>query len=224
MSVAVVLLAAGRGERLGGDLPKAFVELAGRSLLSHALDTVRACAVDEIVLTLPEGFEDAARELTGKDAHLLPGGGTRQESVAAAVRVLREEVPAAETILVHDVARPLASVALFEAVRAAVGRADGAVPAVQVADTVKRVVDDVVVETLPREELVAVQTPQGFRAEALERAHIVAAREAFTGTDDAMLLERIGCRVVAVPGEPRNVKITTPEDLLLAAALLESSS
>jgi 2-C-methyl-D-erythritol 4-phosphate cytidylyltransferase len=220
MSVAVILLAAGRGERFGGDVPKAFVDLQGRPLLGRAMDTVHACSIDQVLVTAPDGFEEAARELVGPHPRVFPGGPTRQESVAAALRLLRADALAVETVLVHDVARPLASPALFGSVTAAVGDADGAVPGVPVADTVKRVVDDVVVETPPRSSLVAVQTPQAFQVEVLERAHHVAAREGFAGTDDATLLERIGCRVAVVPGEPGNLKITTPEDLVLAAALL----
>jgi 2-C-methyl-D-erythritol 4-phosphate cytidylyltransferase len=124
-------------------------------------------------------------------------------------------------VLVHDAARPLASSTLFARVIAAVrDGADAAVPALALADTVKRVRDGVVVETIPRDDLVAVQTPQAFRRDALERAHGAAGID----TDDAALVERDGGKVVIVEGDPRNFKITRPEDLALARVLLEGGA
>jgi 2-C-methyl-D-erythritol 4-phosphate cytidylyltransferase len=218
MTTAALLLAAGRGERLGA--PKGFVQLEGRPLLALALETVRRCAsVDVIVVLVPAGDEVQARELAGPDEIVAVGGDSRQASVRAGLDALDDLGRPVDAVVVHDVARPLAPSTLFDEVIAGLGDADGVVPGVPVTDTVKRLDDGVVAETLPREALVAVQTPQAFRLEALRRAHELAAKEGFLGTDDASLLERAGMRVVVVPGDPRNVKITEPHDLAVASLL-----
>lgn len=184
--------------------------LAGRPVLLHALDVASACC-DEVVLVLPPDHLDA---FGGDGRRAVAGGSSRAASVRAGLSAIRAD---AEVVVVHDAARPLASAALFDAVIAAVGGgADGAVPGLPLADTVKRVSGGAVVETLDRSTLVAVQTPQAFRAEVLRRAH-AGEPEA---TDDAGLVEAIGGRVVVVTGEPRNLKLTTPADLVLAHALL----
>ncbi|MDQ4006298.1 MAG: 2-C-methyl-D-erythritol 4-phosphate cytidylyltransferase [Actinomycetota bacterium] len=224
MRSAAILLAAGRGERLGGDVPKCFVELEGRPLLAHAVDAATACAAVELVVVVaPQGFGGRAGPHVahlGEGAVVIAGGSTRQESVAAGLAKIDES--SFDSILVHDVARPLATTALFDAVLLGLADADGVVPAVPVSDTIKRVRGGVVAETLPREALVAVQTPQAFRSEALRRAHADADRERIQATDDAALLERIGCWVAVVPGDPRNIKVTRQEDLAVASLLARS--
>lgn len=203
---------------MAGDRPKAFVELAGRTLLEHAVAAVDACPdVEGFVLAAPAGSELAAREVAARSAKLAAvvlGGSTRQASVRAA---LREVPPGIDAVLCHDVARPLASPKLFAAVLAPLDGAQGVVPAIPVSDTLKRVSGEVVVETVPRDDLVVVQTPQAFLRDALIAAHDRAAGQA--ATDDATLLEAAGFRVVTVPGEPWNIKITVFEDLRLAEAL-----
>lgn len=197
MTVWAVVVAAGTGTRFGG--PKQYEELDGRRVLDWSLEAARA-ACDGVVLVVPPGREgDDERADT-----VVAGGATRSESVRAGVAA----VPAdAEVIVVHDAARPAASPALFDAVVAAVrAGADAAVPGLPVVDTVKRVDDGVVVETLDRSTLVAVQTPQAFRAAVLRAARGEA-------TDDAALVEAAGGRVVVVPGEVSNLKITSPDDL-----------
>jgi 2-C-methyl-D-erythritol 4-phosphate cytidylyltransferase len=142
----------------------------------------------------------------------VTGGPTRSASVRAGLTAVPD---AAEVVVVHDAARPFAEPALFTAVIEAVrAGADAAVPGLPLPDTVKRTHGDRVVETLPREQLVAVQTPQAFRAAALRSAH----RSGADATDDAALVEAAGGRTVVVPGDRRNLKITTPEDLAIAAA------
>jgi 2-C-methyl-D-erythritol 4-phosphate cytidylyltransferase len=191
-------------------------------------------ATDGVVLVVPvEGPGDvggpaAGADLprpgaTGDDALgatvVVAGGATRADSVRAGLAV----VPAdADVVVVHDAARPLAGPALFAAVVDAVraGDADGVVPVVPVADTLKRVDGSRVVATVDRDDLVAVQTPQGFAADALRTAH----RGAGDATDDAGLLEAAGLVVVTVPGDPRNLKLTRPEDLALAEALLDGAT
>ncbi len=212
MSVWVVVVAAGSGQRFGA--PKQFAQLAGRSMVQWAVDAARAVA-DGVVLVLPPG-DDALRATppgaTGADVSVA-GGDTR----AASVRAGLAAVPgSADVIVVHDGARPLASPALFRAVVDAVaGGADAAVPAVAVADTLKRVVDDAVTATVARQGLVAVQTPQAFRADVLRRAHEAGA----DATDDAALVEALGATVRVVPGDPRNIKVTTAADFEVAQAL-----
>jgi 2-C-methyl-D-erythritol 4-phosphate cytidylyltransferase len=200
-----IVVAGGGGRRYGG--PKQYARLGEARVLDLAVATARE-ASDGVVVVVPPA--DAAREGG------VAGGATRSESVRSGLAAVPE---AATVICVHDAARPLASRELFGAVVAAVAAgADAAVPALPVTDTVK-VVDagGVVVSTPDRSTLVAVQTPQAFRAEVLRRAHASGAE----GTDDAALVERIGGRVVTVPGEVWNHKITEPDDLERARAWLE---
>ncbi|HYN30187.1 MAG TPA: 2-C-methyl-D-erythritol 4-phosphate cytidylyltransferase [Dermatophilaceae bacterium] len=218
-----MLVAAGSGSRLGAPVPKAFVALAGRTLLDRSLGAVRASGcVDEVVLVVPA---EVVAEVTCRyaaSAHLsvVAGGAERTDSVAAGLAALG---PGCEVVLVHDAARCLAPPELFRRVLAAVrAGADGVVPALPVVDTVK-VVDPegVVTGTADRAHLRAVQTPQGFRRAALEHAHASAASSA---TDDAALLEAAGHHVLTVPGDVRALKVTTPLDLLVAEALLRSAT
>ncbi len=211
----VVVVAAGSGQRFGA--PKQFAQLAGRTMVQWAVDAARGVA-DGVVLVLPPG-DDAPgatpTAATGADVSVA-GGDTR----AASVRAGLAAVPgSAEVIVVHDGARPFASPALFRAVVDAVtGGADAAVPAMAVADTLKRVVDDAVTATVARQGLVAVQTPQAFRADVLRRAHESGA----DATDDAALVEALGATVRVVPGDPRNIKVTTAADFEVARALAMS--
>jgi 2-C-methyl-D-erythritol 4-phosphate cytidylyltransferase len=218
-----VLVAAGAGERLGADRPKAFAALAGRPLLAESLERLDACEwIDAIVVAAPPGWEEPAillaEELVAsKVAAVVAGGPTRAESV----RLALAEVPGdALVVLVHDAARPLVDDAVVERLlgRLAEG-VDGVVPGLPIGDTVKRVDRGLVVETVDRRTLVAVQTPQVFVASRL--------REAYDGelggaTDCATLVERAGGRIAVVAGEPRLVKVTTADDLELAARLLEA--
>jgi 2-C-methyl-D-erythritol 4-phosphate cytidylyltransferase / 2-C-methyl-D-erythritol 2,4-cyclodiphosphate synthase len=223
MKTVAILPGAGRGRRLAGDRPKAFVVLGGRTLLEHAAAAIEACPdVDAFVVAAPAGWEDRAREIAKGFSKLIAvtsGAETRQGSVHLALAEVPEDFDA---VVCHDVARPLASPKLFSAVLSALDRADGVVPAVAVSDTVKRVADGVVVETLVRDELVLVQTPQAFHRRALHDAHRRAAAEGITATDDAALVERAGYRVVLVDGEEGNLKVTRPDDLRRAEALLRA--
>lgn len=206
MSTWGIVVAGGAGTRYG--VPKQFEAIGGSRLVDRATETA-SVACDDVVVVLPAGVDWDGILV----AAAVAGGATRSASVRAGLAA----VPAsAAVVVVHDAARPLASKALFEAVIDAVrSGADGAIPALPVPDTLKRVDGDRVVETASRDELVAVQTPQAFRADALCAAH---ARGA-DATDDAALVEAAGGRVVVVPGERTNLKITTPADLALAAAL-----
>ncbi|MGZ5128732.1 MAG: 2-C-methyl-D-erythritol 4-phosphate cytidylyltransferase [Actinomycetota bacterium] len=219
-AAAAIVLAAGAGRRLGADEPKAFLSIGGRPILAVAAAAAAASgAVDELIVTAPEGFEDRARscvESLGIPCTVIAGGDSRQASVSAALSVLSAGI---ELVAVHDAARPFAPPALFASVLEAIGDdADGAIPILPVADTVKRVLDGFVVTTVPREELALAQTPQAFRLDALRAAHARAAAAGLEVTDDAQALEAAGCLVRAIPGDPMNVKITTMLDLARAEA------
>lgn len=227
-SVAVIVVAAGSGTRLGASAPKALVELAGRTILEHALEGVfGAVEPAQVIVVAPASHAAAARTIAARVAgvaadHLtiVTGGDTRQASVAAGLAMLGEGV---QTVLVHDAARALTPSGLFDRVtRAVAGSGRGVIPSLPVSDTIKRVSADAVVqETLDRADLVHVQTPQGFPRAALAAAYAAAAQEY---TDDAALFAAAGNVVEVVDGEPRAFKITTPWDLRRAEGLLNPAS
>ncbi|HWE56776.1 MAG TPA: 2-C-methyl-D-erythritol 4-phosphate cytidylyltransferase [Acidimicrobiales bacterium] len=209
MEAWAVVVAAGSGSRFGA--PKQFADLAGRPVLEWSLDAARhACT--GVVLVLPP---DTDGSFTADVA--VSGGATRSASVRAGLDAVPES---ATVIAVHDAARPLAPVALWRAVIDAVDAgADAAIPAAPVTDTVKEVAANGHLVTLDRSRLVAVQTPQAFRADVLRRVH----RGAAEATDDAALVEAAGGSVRLVDWPGHNLKITSPLDLVVAAALLENA-
>lgn len=222
VAVAVVL-AAGSGERLGADGPKAVQLVGGSPMVELAVRGALASdAIGSVVVTAPPASVEPLRAIVeplGTWA-VVPGGETRGASVRAALLALPADVA---VVVCHDAARPFASPALFDAVvRALDDRPEvaGVVPVVVVADTVKRVSDGYVVRTEPRDELALAQTPQAFRASALREAHDRAAAEGRDFSDDAALIEWAGHGVATVPGEASNFKITTPEDLARAEAVV----
>jgi 2-C-methyl-D-erythritol 4-phosphate cytidylyltransferase len=215
MAVAL-LVAAGRGERLGADGPKAFVVLAGRPLLEWSLEALRAVeAIERIVVALPPGVQAPAGTVA------VAGGAERSHSVRAALAACGDG-PDDEAVVVHDAARPLARTELFARTLAALGAGcDAAVAAARVTDTIKRAgVDGRVTETLDRSALWAVQTPQAFRRAALAAALAAPDEVLAAATDDAWLVERIGGRVHVVESPAENLKVTTPVDLRVAELLL----
>jgi len=228
MRVVAIVVGAGRGERLGHALPKAFVPLAGRPLLVHALAALGASeAVEGLLPVLPADVEVPPGLLAGvglppgvaaKCLAPVAGGARRQDSVAAGLAALP---PGVEIAAVHDAARPLVRPEAVSRVVEAARRHGAALLAVPVGDTLKRVRDGRVIETPPRDEWWAAQTPQAFRVELLREALAKAEAEGRTGTDCAQLVEALGVAVHVVPGDPENVKITHPADLALAARILE---
>jgi 2-C-methyl-D-erythritol 4-phosphate cytidylyltransferase len=224
MKALAILVAAGRGERMGADQPKAFVLVAGQPMLLHSARAFDAApSVDGIVAVVPADRIGAAREmLVGVRAvrEVVAGGERRQDSVQRGLEALPPGFDG--VVLVHDAARPLVEVALIESVARAAAEHDAALPVLDLVDTVKRLRDDRVVETLDRSELGAAQTPQGFRVALLRRAYDRAYRDDVLLTDEAMAVERLGEPVVAVKGSARNRKLTTPEDLAWAETLLRS--
>jgi 2-C-methyl-D-erythritol 4-phosphate cytidylyltransferase / 2-C-methyl-D-erythritol 2,4-cyclodiphosphate synthase len=220
MRAAAILLAAGRGDRMKGSQPKAFVELGGRTLLERAVATAERCPeIEGVVLVVPAGHESRARTQasSSKVVEVVTGGDTRQASVRLGLGAL----PAGfDTVVCHDVARPLAGAALFSLVLPVWDPWDGLIPVVPVDDTLKRIEGQVVLETVDRTGLAGAQTPQAFRREALEEAHRDAQAAGVEASDDAALLERSGYRVRAMKGDPLNIKITRKRDLETAEALL----
>jgi 2-C-methyl-D-erythritol 4-phosphate cytidylyltransferase len=219
--VWTVVVAAGSGRRYGLT-PKQYELLGGERVIDRSLSVARAAADHVVVVLAPgEEAEGAALVESGAADVAVTGGGERADSVRAALAVIDED---AAVIIVHDAARPLASAELHLAVATAVhAGADAAIPAIPVTDTIKRVTHDdrartVVAETPDRSALVAVQTPQAFRADVLRRAHASSA----DATDDATLVEMMGGTVVVVEGETTNLKITGPHDLAVAEVLLDT--
>jgi 2-C-methyl-D-erythritol 4-phosphate cytidylyltransferase len=222
VSVWAVLAAAGRGERLGSDRPKAFARLGGRPLLAESLERLEESGwIDAIVIAAPPDWEEpsilVAEEIAAtKVSSAVTGGESRSESVRLALEEVPEE---AAVVLVHDAARPLLPEDVIERVLAPLSEGwDGVVPAVPLADTVKRVEGDRVVETLPRDDLVAVQTPQAFLADTLRRA---VSGDVSSATDCASLVESQGGRVKVVEGDPRLLKVTDADDLALVESWLD---
>ncbi len=233
--VGVIVVAAGSGSRLGAVLPKALVPLAGQPILGHALRGVLACpGLTAVVVVAPAGHRPETEAVcldavsryaaivsgdpmpsTRVAPTVVTGGAERSDSVAAGLAALPAEV---DVVLVHDAARCLTPVVVFERVVAAVrGGAPAVVPGTLVVDTIKQVdAAGLVVATPARSALRAIQTPQGFRRDVLERAHALGGN----ATDDASLVERLGGPVLVVAGDPRALKVTTPHDLETAARLL----
>jgi 2-C-methyl-D-erythritol 4-phosphate cytidylyltransferase len=220
MSAWAVIVAAGRGERLGLDRPKAFANLNGRPLLAESLERLESSDwVDSIVVAAPPDWEEPvillAEELgCGKVVAAVPGGETRAASVRAGLGEIPDD---AAVVLVHDAARPALPEEVIERLLTALNEGwDGVVPGLPIADTVKRVEGDQVVETVDREALVVAQTPQAFVWPVLRDA----AATGDDATDCAALVEARGGRVKVVPGDPRLVKVTEQEDLELVAGWL----
>ncbi len=206
---AALIPAAGSGTRLGLG-PKAFVPVRGKSLLQRSVEALGPL-VDEVVVALPDGMDLPP----GLNARAIVGGETRQDSVERLLHATN-----ADTVLIHDAARPFLPGSVVLALLEAVSETGAATVALPMADTlVREGVSGYWGELTLREGLWAVQTPQGFRRELLLRAHVQARADAFAATDDAGLVARLGVRVRLVPGDARLFKVTTPGDLALAEAL-----
>lgn len=226
MPVGAIIVAAGRGDRMGAGVPKQLLDLGGRTMLRHSVAAFDAHpAVAELVVVLPADLVPAGREVVGpttRPCAVVAGGERRQDSVARGVAALGEAI---DIVLVHDAARPFVDGALIARVLAGVAETGAAVPGVAVRDTVKAV--DAgrrrVTATVPRVDLRLAQTPQGFRRTLLEAA-IAAGASGVEATDEAMLAERAGHVVTVVEGDERNVKITTPADLADARARIAGAA
>lgn len=220
MSIVVIIPAAGTGSRFGGQLPKQFQPLAGKPLIQHVIE--RFLVEEDVTrVVVPVAEVLLASVSNSERVRFVAGGETRQQSVVHGMA----EVEDAEVIAVHDAARPLFSAATFRTVAAAAREFGAALPVIPVADTIHVMNEDATVaSTLDRAMLGAAQTPQCFRAEILRDVLDRAVREGISGTDEAGLAVRFGYTVKAVPGDPRNLKITVPEDLAIAESYLEQWS
>ncbi len=216
--VALLIPAAGSGERFGAPIPKALVQLNGRTLIEHALLNLGPIAT-QIIVAAPAGYEDKFREILGDAVTVVTGGSTRTKSVKIALESIAQDI---EYVLVHDAARPLASGELGQRIIEALAAGDVAViPALAVTDTIKEVdAANYVVSTPNRERLRAVQTPQGFARETLVKAHM----QNIEATDDGALVEAMRGKVKLIEGENRALKITNPEDLATALKYLVPAS
>ncbi|MEI7659416.1 MAG: 2-C-methyl-D-erythritol 4-phosphate cytidylyltransferase [Actinomycetes bacterium] len=212
MSISAIIAAGGSGERFGAGYPKALIQLADKTLLSHAIESL-APLVDQLIITAPAGFEKQISELVGEAIIVVTGGSTRSESVRNGLAAVTGGL-----VLVHDAARALASRDLAARVIAELERGEIAVvPGIPVVDTIKVTNGDgYVVSTLDRASLISIQTPQGFKTSHLRDAHA----SANDATDDAALIEAQGGKVKVIKGEDRALKITTPADLSTALSFL----
>ncbi|MEO5308651.1 2-C-methyl-D-erythritol 4-phosphate cytidylyltransferase [Corynebacterium sp. c3Ub_189] len=235
--VIALIAAAGRGTRLGAEVPKAYVELRGRTLLERSVRALLASGVvDEVIVLVSPDMEPEAARIIGRigiagaqdttnaaPIRLVHGGSERADSVWAGLQAIPDDDA---VVLIHDAARALTPAAMVRGVaKRVLEGAPAAVPVVPVADTIKEVAADAVVSTPDRSRLRAVQTPQAFRLSALRQANLDywAEQPEFTATDDASLMEWHGERVATVPGDTLAFKITTPIDLTLAHALTEET-
>lgn len=214
MNVAAILAAGGRGERAA--TLKQFRALGGRPLICWSLDVLAEAGCDPLVVVAPFDQIDTARQAVGRrDIVCVAGGATRSESVRSGLARIE-----AKFVTIHDAARPFATVDMVRGTTEALKSADGAVVGLPMDETLKRAGDEAVIETVDRTNLWRVQTPQSFRTDVLKQAHEEAAAAGLAATDDAQLVERVGGRVVIVPGSRLNLKLTYPEDFALAEAIL----
>lgn len=224
--VAAIVVAAGQGTRFGSDIPKQFLLLQDRPLIVHALERLQnAAVISQIIIVAGKewvsylGSEIISRYHFDKISAIVPGGKERQDSVFAGLQALPTPH---EVVIVHDAVRPLFSVNLLERVISGCNTFDACVPGLPSRDTVKKIDGARIIETVPRESLRLVQTPQAFRYEKLLQAFKQAASANFYSTDEAALVEKFGGAVGWVEGEETNLKITTPRDLQIAEIFLQS--
>ena len=223
MNIAIIA-AAGSGTRMAGERPKQFLQLAGIPIIIHTLKAFEQCdSIHEIIVVLPADtsseFLDAASKYgLRKVARVVPGGATRAESVKRGLLAIRAAT--AEIVAVHDGVRPFVTSEEISKTIDAAAEHQAAILVSKVSDTIKQVHNDSVVKTLERSELRHALTPQCFRYELLRRAYERVDVADPSLTDDSVLVEKLGVKVTTVEGSSRNIKITTPEDLLLAEALI----
>lgn len=224
MAFAAIIAAAGIGRRMGGATPKQYLELGGRPILCHTLDRFRFLpGLAQLVVVVEPGREEGVRDdiLRAGDYPaewtVTAGGALRQESVANGLALVDD---GCDTVLVHDGVRPFVTAKQIIACIAAAEESGAAILAAPVKETIKRVAEGRVVETVDRAQLWGVQTPQAFRTELLRRS-MAAARDGFVGTDEASFVERLGEEVRVIEGDGRNIKITTPEDIIIGEAIAE---
>jgi len=230
MRAIALIPAAGMGKRMGAAINKQYLLLNGMPIVAHTIALFeQAPFIDAIYLVIPEPEIPYCREQVverygfAKVREIVPGGAERQNSVLNGLRAMTDARDD-DVVLIHDGVRPLVPLQVLERAVAMAAEHDAALVAVPAKDTVKFVADGIVTETPPRENIWLAQTPQAFTYGVIRAAHEAADAERFLGTDDAMLVERLGRDVHIVPGDYRNIKITTPEDLILAEAFLKGNA
>lgn len=230
MRVIALIPAAGMGKRMGAGINKQYLLLGGKPILAHTISVFEnAPCIDDIYLIVPKPEIPYCREQVverygfAKVRGIVPGGAERQNSVLNGLRAVADAGDD-DVVLIHDGVRPFIPLQVLERAVESASAHDGALVAVPAKDTVKVVRDGIIRDTPPRETLWLAQTPQAFRYGVIRAAHEIAEAEAFLGTDDAMLVERLEKEVHIVMGDYRNIKITTPEDLILAEAFLRNKS
>ncbi len=219
--VGVVLVGAGTGKRLGYKKPKAFVQVAGRQLLTYVLETFSSVpSIREIVLVVPPPYLKIRERILSRWPCVREVVGGGQERYHSVWQGLKNLSPRCDIVLIHDVARPMAGKKLIEQVIRTTREKGACVPAVPVTDTIKRIQHNIVRATIPREGLVAVQTPQGFRRQLLETAFSRAKKTGVYGSDDSFLVEQLGFPVQVISGDLTNIKVTTAHELALVRFFL----
>ena len=223
--IAALIVAAGKGVRMGADMRKQYLPLGGQPILAHTIQAFAECRrIDQMVVAVPVDEIAFCREIINKVPLRFPvkwvvGGSRRQDSVCNGLDALTDE----GIVLIHDGVRPLVTQMLIESCIEGAQRWDACIPVVAVTDTLKRIdAQHKIIQTVSREGLGMAQTPQGFRISLIKKAHNQARRNGWEATDDASLIERTGGSVHAITGSPVNIKITTPEDLRWARMLLDS--
>lgn len=216
MKIVAILLAAGQGKRFGEK--KQFIKLKGEPLFQYSINTINKIdEITDVILVLPEEDIERIKIFSFKNIKKVIGGKERQDSVYNAL----QEISNADIVIVHDTARPFATEKMFlDGIKNIKKGFDGSITAIPSKDTIKKVKENKVIETLKRDELYIIQTPQTFKFDILKKAHEKAKQENFLGTDDSSLVERIGVNITINEGSILNFKITTKEDLILANCLL----
>jgi 2-C-methyl-D-erythritol 4-phosphate cytidylyltransferase len=227
MRIAAIIPAAGVGTRMGGNIPKQFLKLGSHPLLIHTLAVFESWSgVEKIIVVIPEKERNRITEWVDrynlKKVHrIVSGGPRRQDSVYNGLKAVGQEI---DIVLIHDGVRPLVTSQLLEKCAETADHTGTAIAAIPIKDTVKEVGENkIILRTLDRNRLWAAQTPQGFRREILMKAMEQAIRDSFIGTDEASLVERLNIPVTMVEGSHQNIKITTPEDLFFAEAIMNTS-
>ncbi|MBO8131238.1 MAG: 2-C-methyl-D-erythritol 4-phosphate cytidylyltransferase [Candidatus Marinimicrobia bacterium] len=224
MKISGIIVAAGSGKRMGKLLPKQFITIAGRSIVSYTIENVSKCInLIELILVIPEGYDTnkLPKDIQNKvdvPVKIIQGGPERQFSVYNALKNVSND---ADSILVHDGVRPFVSQSLLKKLINELKNCDGVFPGLSPKETIKEINKNLVIKTRDRSKLVSVQTPQIFKKEILLKAYNYAIRNNIIGTDDAYLVEKIGGKVKVIPGEEINIKITTPIDLEIAEIIIK---